>query len=95
MSDNSVIEFCSHQDDDPFEIVLKPVSFKVLPGNSLRFVATNCETDFVWVLRFIQKAGAIQLFADSNGDYNIEVYENDMLLTEELIYMNGNSFNTL
>ena len=84
MRDSSVIEFLLYENDEPLEIQLEPECFlfKATPKNSLRFVAKNCEPDFRWTLRIEHKIGAIQLFPDTKGNYDVEVYENDALTYE-------------
>jgi len=89
MSDNSVIEFLLYENDEPLEIQLEPeaIIFKVMAGNSIRFVAKNCDPDFAWALRIEHKICGVQLFPDSRGNYDIEIYENDALLLDWYKYM--------
>ena len=79
---SNVIEFFCYENDKPLEIQLEPEAmiFIVSPGNSLRFVAVNCQNDFRWSLRIEHANEGVQLFPDSRGRYEIEIYKNDELL---------------
>jgi hypothetical protein len=89
MNNKAVIEFILYKDDDPLEIHLEPepIIFKVAPGNELKFIATNYISTFQWSLRIEHKDNAVQLFPDSTGKYDIEIYENGILLNNHYKYM--------
>jgi hypothetical protein len=89
MNNKAVIEFILYNDDDPLEVQLEPepIIFKVAPGNQLKFIATNCTSEFQWSLRIAYSDNAIQLFPDSMGKYDIEIYENGILLNNHYKYM--------
>jgi hypothetical protein len=89
MNSDVAIEFFAWKDDDPLEIQLEPecLVFKVLPDNALKFVAVNCDAEFLWTLRINHKNSGIQLFPESKGDYDIMIYENDSLLEDWFKFM--------
>jgi hypothetical protein len=89
MDSKQAIEFHLWENDDPLEIQLEPecLIFKVSPGNSIRFIAVNCDADFHWSLRVVQKESTIQLFPESKGNYDIEIYEDNILLEDWFKYM--------
>jgi hypothetical protein len=43
-------------------------------------VAVNAESDFKWSLKIDHKVRGIQLYPESSGNYDIEIYENDILI---------------
>ena len=89
MINNVAIEFFLYEKDEPLEIQLEPecLIFKASPQNTIKFVAINCTAEFQWCLRINHKNNGIQLFPESKGDYDIEIYENDNLLDDWYKYM--------
>ncbi|NHA05044.1 hypothetical protein G7092_14640 [Mucilaginibacter sp. HC2] len=84
-----IIEFFLWEDDDLLEIQLEPeaIIFMVEPGNSIKFIAINCVMEFSWVVRISGKENGLQLFPESKGDHDIEIYENGALLDNWYKYM--------
>lgn len=81
---SNVIEFFCDQDDMPLEIQLEPeaIIFVASPGNAIKFVAINTNNNFKWAIRVGSEDRAIQLLPDTLGHYDIEVYENNTLITD-------------
>lgn len=75
------IEFLCWEKDKPFEIQLEPepLVFTVFPNQIIKFVAINCQKDFRWSLRLDE---GIQLFASTLGDYEIQIFEDDLLIED-------------
>ena len=88
-ANNHIIEFFLWEDDDLLEIQLEPeaIIFRVEPGNSIKFIATNCTMEFLWAVRISGKDNGLQLYPESKGSYDIEIYENDTLLDNWFKYM--------
>ena len=86
---NHTIEFDLRKDDLPLEIQLEPecLRFKVTPDNALKFVAVCDNDNFLWAVRGNPKDGAIQLFPEGKGNYEINIYENGILLEDWFKYM--------
>jgi hypothetical protein len=86
---SNTIEFFCYERDKPLEIQLEPeaIIFIASPENALKFVATNAASDFRWSLRIIHEGEGVQLFPDSLGEYEIEIYENNQLLDDWYKYM--------
>ena len=86
---SNIIEFFCYQDDMPLEIQLEPeaVLFIASPENSIKFIAINCQDDFTWSVRIEGEERGLQLFPSTLGDYEVEVYENDKLITDFYKYM--------
>lgn len=86
---NHIIEFDLWENDQPFDIQLEPecLIFKVTPNNELRFVAICDDNDFTWAVRGNPKDGGIQLFPVGKGNYEINIYENGILLEDWFKYM--------
>lgn len=86
---SNIIEFFCYQNDMPLEIQLEPeaVIFIASPKNAIKFVAINCQDDFKWSIRIGSENRGIQLFPDTLGHYDIEVYENNELITDFYKYM--------
>ncbi|WP_316812583.1 hypothetical protein [Pedobacter heparinus] len=86
---SNIIEFFCYQNDSPLEIQLEPeaVIFIASPENAIKFVAINCQDDFKWSIRIGSEDGGLQLFPQTLGDYDIEVYENNELITDFYKYM--------
>lgn len=88
-ANNHAIEFLLWENDHPLEIQLEPeaIIFRVEPGNSIKFIAVNCAIEFSWAVRVFSNGNGFQLFPDSKGDYDIEIYENGTLLDNWYKYM--------
>lgn len=86
---NHIIEFFLWKDDHPLEIQLEPeaIIFKVEPGNKIKFTAVSYKGEFSWAVRISGKENGLQLFPESKGDYDIEIYENGALLDNWFKYM--------
>lgn len=88
---SNVIEFFCYENDMPLEIQLEPeaITFVASPGNDIKFIAINTNDDFKWSIRFESesKNRGLQLFPDTLGDYDIEVYENNALITDLYKFM--------
>jgi hypothetical protein len=86
---SNIIEFFCYQHDIPLEIQLEPeaVIFIASPGNAIKFVAINVNDDFKWSIRIGSEDRCLQLFPDTLGHYDIEVYENNDLITDFYKYM--------
>ena len=89
MIKNSVIEFTVWEKDEALEIQLEPECylFKIEPDNSIKFVAVQCQSEFEWSVRVDHRNKGIQLFPESKGSYEIEIYENGILLDDWFKYM--------
>jgi hypothetical protein len=89
MIKNSAIEFTVWEKDEALEIQLEPECylFKIMPGDSIKFVAVQCLSEFEWSVRIDHREKSIQLFPESKGSYEIEIYENGVLLHDWLKYM--------
>ena len=89
MIKNNAIDFSVWEDHEPIEIQLEPECyvFKVTPGNSIKFVAVECRSEFEWAVRVSNGGKSIQLYPESDGNYELEVYENDVLLQDWFKYM--------
>ncbi|MGF7074256.1 hypothetical protein [Mucilaginibacter sp. 3215] len=89
MENKHAIEFHLRKDDEPLNIQLEPecLIYKVSPGNEIKFIAVNCDADFHWSLRVANKERWVQLFPESKGNYDIEIYENGSLLEDWFKYM--------
>lgn len=79
---NNIVEFSCYENDKPIEIQLEPEAEILIasPGNSLQFVAVNCQGDFRWSLRIDHSNEVIQLFPESLDRYEIKIYRNGELL---------------
>ena len=88
-TNNHIIEFFLWENDDQLEIQLEPeaIIFRVEPGNSIKLIAVNCAMEFSWAVRISSNGNGLQLFPDSKGSYDIEIYENDTLLDNWFKYM--------
>jgi hypothetical protein len=86
---SNTIEFFCYQDDMPLEIQLEPeaIIFIASPGNAIKFVAINASDDFKWSIRIGGEDRGLQLFPDTRNDYDVEVYENNDLITDLYKYM--------
>ncbi len=86
---NQTIEFDLWKDYPPFDIQLEPecLIFKVTPSNALRFVAVCDSENFVWVVRGNPRNGGIQLYPQGMSNYEINIYENGILLEDWFKYM--------
>jgi len=86
---SNIIEFFCYQNDIPLEIQLEPeaIIFIASPGNTIKFVAINTNDDFKWSIRIGSDERALQLFPVTIGHYDIEVYENNDLITDLYKYM--------
>lgn len=73
----------------PLEIQLEPeaIIFVASPGNNIKFVAINTNDNFKWAIRAGSESRCLQLFPDTLGHYDIEVYENNALITDFYKYM--------
>ena len=80
------ILFTSWDKDDTLHIQLEPeaIIFKLMPGNEILFEGFG--HDFYWALRYC-KDGFIQLFPEGKQVYEINVYENSVLLEDWYKYM--------
>jgi hypothetical protein len=89
MENKHSVEFHLWDNDDPLEIQLEPecLIYKVSPGSAIKFVAINCDSDFHWSLRVVHKENGIQLFPESKGTYDLQIYENGILLEDWYKYM--------
>jgi len=89
MIKNNTIEFSSWEKDEAMEIQLEPECylFKIMPCNSIKFVAVQCQSEFEWSVRVDHRNKGIQLFPVSKASYEIEIYENGVLLNDWLKYM--------
>jgi hypothetical protein len=86
----NTIEFFSWEKDEPFEVQLEPevLVFIVFPKNVLKFEAHKCTVDFKWGMRIDHKINGIQLFPDTQGSYEIKVYENEVLIEDWHSFIN-------
>ncbi|MBO9675114.1 MAG: hypothetical protein J7577_16825 [Sphingobacteriaceae bacterium] len=87
---SNMIEFFCYQNDMPLEIQLEPEAliFVASPGNTIKFIAINTNDDFKWSIRIGSEDGrTLQLFPETLGHYDIEVYENNDLITDLYKYM--------
>ncbi|GAB3922281.1 hypothetical protein GCM10028827_06940 [Mucilaginibacter myungsuensis] len=75
-----VIEFDSWECAEKFEVHLEPegTPFYANFGTKLRFVAT-CDRPFTWTAR-LSKGEIIQLYPVHDGDADISVYEDGILI---------------
>lgn len=76
-----VIEFDCWEHSEPYEIHLEPEAevFIVKPHDEYRFVAI-CDTAFTWAVRFGSQSRGLQIYPESKGDYEVNVYLNNKLV---------------
>lgn len=79
-----VLSFVRFAEDEPFEIQLEPeaITFKVLPGNELTFKGIpSAAVSFTWAVSIDHESRVTQPFPD-RGPYEIEIFENGVLLQD-------------
>ncbi|WP_310397196.1 hypothetical protein [Hymenobacter sp.] len=79
------LTFTCWNEDKPIEIQLEPeaIVFSVLPGNELTFTGrTPLDDNFKWAIRIEHLGEGIQLMPDVTGSYEIEIFENGILLED-------------
>ena len=88
MHKNSVTFTCWEKEDQ-IEIQLEPEAliFKVLPGNEIRFEGSCLVQDFKWAIRVEHSTKGIQLMPDIVGPFDIQIFENGILLEDWYKYM--------
>jgi hypothetical protein len=85
----SVLSFVCFTKDEPFEIQLEPeaIIFKVLPGNELTFKGIpSADISFTWAVSIDYQSRVTQLFPEG-WPYEIEIFENGVLLQDWYKYM--------
>lgn len=82
----NTVEFTLYEKDAPLNIQLEPecFNFKVLSGQTIRFVQKTNDKKFRWAIRVCDEASRwIQLFPEGESSYrNLEVYVNGELLAD-------------
>jgi len=89
MSIKNTIDFFCWEKDGPIEVQLEPeaLTFTVFPGSNLRFVAICGNSDFRWSLRITPEDKGVQIFPDTTGSYEIEVYQNGEFIKDWYLFI--------
>ena len=73
------IEFMCEEKDKPLEIQLEPEAhcYTIYPGNTIKFIPTNSNDNFSWILSISHDNKGVQLIPGPFNSYeDIEIYMN-------------------
>lgn len=75
------IEFDCWDNDHSVHIQLEPEAFEFSckGHDKLRFVA-QCDSDFLWAVRFDRQSIGVQLYPETRGKYDVQVFLNGELI---------------